>query len=220
MTTAAPPASEPPSAVYEPTAPSPPSAPEAPVDPVRDVIDNVLDNFRLGKILFNPPEEMTVNEKERIVVRITEDIEEDLTTDLKGRGGPVTQEIKVWSHMRATIYGANFDIEPLSTDDQTLGSKGFTQWEWDVTPTKRGVHVLRLSTSVVIKDGNGNEIGEKEYPVLEKEIHVKVKPVAFVLGMVNEIIKEYLEVIFILFGGGSFVAMRRRIFSYVQRLKR
>lgn len=126
-----------------------------------------------GRVMFNPPEEMRVYKKERIEVRITQNIEEDLTQKLKGRGYPQIEKILVGSVMKASLSGDDFKIEVLSDEEQALGLSKHSQWEWNVTPLKAGKKLLYLSISIsiILK-----EFGEKKQslPVMEKKIHVKV----------------------------------------------
>lgn len=135
--------------------------------------DEAISQLSIGKILFNPPEEMKVGIKERIEVRISQDIKTDLTKRLKGKGIPRVNEIIVGAVMKVKLSGDTFKIEPLSEEEQLISSSGYTQWEWDVTPLKSGNRLIHLSVSVSIYlDKYGEKT--KSLPVLERGIYVKV----------------------------------------------
>lgn len=127
----------------------------------------------IGRILYNPPEEMRVGVKERVEVRISWDLEDNLTKGLKGRGVPKIEKIDVSRVMKTELSGDDFQIKPLSEGEQPIESKGYTQWEWNVTPLKPGNKTLHLRISVIIiLDQYGRET--KSLPVMDREIKVKV----------------------------------------------
>jgi len=136
-------------------------------------LDEEMAELSVGKILFNPPEIMKVGVKERIEVRISQNINEDLTERLRGRGFPRIEEIIVSTVMKVKLSGNDFKIESHSEEEQYIQSAGYTQWEWDATPLKSGNRLIRLSVAVSVYL---DELGEKtkSLPVLEKEIYVKV----------------------------------------------
>ena len=144
----------------------------APPD-ISEIIEDELKKLALGRILFNPSKEMKAAVLERIEVRIAKTIIGDLTMGLRGRGEPKIEEIRVGTSMKARLTGDNFDITSPSTENQLVAGTGFTHWEWDVTPLKRGIQRLLLTVTVRIKIPNYCE-EEKDYPVFEREIKVKV----------------------------------------------
>lgn len=137
------------------------------------IIEDELKKLAPGKILFNPPQEMQVGVRDRIEVRIAKTITEDLSLELKGRGVPQIEEIRVGTFMKVRLMGNNFDIKPLSHKEQLVAGEGFTQWDWDVVPLKSGMQSLLLVVTVRIKIPNYDE-ERKDYPVFERQIKVKV----------------------------------------------
>ncbi len=144
--------------------------------PISKIVEDELSKLELGQLLFNPPQEMTYLMKERIEVRISKNIEEDLTKGLRGRGVPQTEIIKVGTFMKARLMGDNFDIEEISDPIQPVTCEDFTQWEWDVMPLKRGNQTIKLSVSVVIMIPDAPNDITRCYPVYERLINVKVNP--------------------------------------------
>ena len=138
-------------------------------------IEEEIEQLSIGQIVFNPSEEMTEHIRERIEVRISQNIIEDLTQGLKGRGIPQVEEIKVSTVMAAKLTGDTFKIIPLSDEEQPILSSGYAQWEWDVTPQKAGHRKLQLSVSASIYVDRFGE-KKKSAPVKEKVINVKVNP--------------------------------------------
>lgn len=142
---------------------------------VTKILDKEIERLSIGKIMFNPSEEMTEYITERVETRITQNMNENLIRGLKGKGIPQFDDIKVSSSMTAKLFGDTFIIIPLSEEEQPLLSSEYTQWEWDVTPQKAGSRKLQLSVSAsIITDQFGEK--KKSHPVMEKEILVKVNP--------------------------------------------
>ena len=138
-------------------------------------VDSALKELSIGKILFNPRKEMKVGVKERVVVRLTQNLTEDLTKGLKGRGQPQIEEIKVGTFMMAKLTGDNFYIKSLSTEEQVVGEEGFTEWSWHVTPLKSGIQELHLTVTVrVLIPGQDEQ--KIDWDVMDKRISVKVNP--------------------------------------------
>jgi hypothetical protein len=152
-----------------------------------------------GKILFNPPKEMKQYSKERIEVRISKNLNNDLSEGLRGKGLPEIEDILVSDEMKVILSGDAFKIKSLSEPVQIISSTEPTQWEWDVTPLKSGYRLICLSVSILINlDQYGNK--KKSLPVMEKEVYIKVN----VPGVVLEFIKNYwyaiIAAIGVLFG--------------------
>lgn len=148
---------------------------EAEVDELSEIVEAELRRLTPGLVLFNPPQEMKVGIKERVEVRITKTITEDLTEGLRGSGVPHIEEIRVNTLMGVRLNGDNFDIKALSHEEQVVVGKGFTQWDWDVVPLDSGDQLLSLVITVRIRIPNYGE-ERKDYPVLDRQIKVKVNP--------------------------------------------
>lgn len=134
-----------------------------------------LDELTEGQILFNPPKEMTVGTKEKIEARISKKLVTNISEGLKGRGEPELVSIKVGSFMTTRLRGNNFQIDALSSEGQVVPDEDFAQWEWDVTPLKRGAQTLQLLVIIRIKLAATDE-EPLDLPVLEREIKVRVAP--------------------------------------------
>lgn len=161
-------------------APAPPPAEKLyknkrPTPELSEIVENEIKNLSPGRILFNPPTEMKVGVKERVEARITKTITEDLSKGLKGRGLPKIEEIRVNTLMGVRLSGDNFNITPLSDEDQIVTGEGFTQWDWDVLPLKSGDQLLSFVVIVRMKIPNYGE-ERRDYPVFDRKIKVKVNP--------------------------------------------
>lgn len=130
--------------------------------------------LKTGKILFNPPKEMTVGHSERIEVRISQDISQDLIEGLKGKGEVQIKEIRVGAFMKAVLSGGKaFAITPHNPEAEQVVVSPYTQWSWDVLPIDAGEHELHLLVTVRLALPG---MAEKTYdhPVIDKPIRVKV----------------------------------------------
>ena len=159
------------------TAPTEAPTDEAPTDTpdLSEIVEDELKKLAPGQILFNPPKKMRVGVRERVEVRISKNITEDLSNGLKGRGEPQIENVEVGDFMKVSLTGDNFDIKPLSEEDQVVPDEDFTMWEYDVIPNKFGNQILQLEIIVRIKIPGGEEY--YCHPVLERDINVKVNPI-------------------------------------------
>jgi hypothetical protein len=137
-------------------------------------LDAAISGLPLGQIMYNPPTEMIEQKTERVEARISQSLSEDLKTGLRGMGVPNVENIRVSSSMKASLAGADFEILELSEPVQQVPSSGYTQWEWDVKPNSAGNKVLHLSVSAVFDTDYGEK--RKSFPVMDKQIDVKVNP--------------------------------------------
>ena len=118
---------------------------------------------------------MKVGVKERVEVRLTQNITENLTEGLIGSGVPQIEEIDVGTFMKVRLTGDNFDIKPLSSEEQVVRPVRFTEWSWDVTPLKSGIQELHLTVTVrVLIPGQDEQ--KIDWDVMDKRISVKVNP--------------------------------------------
>jgi hypothetical protein len=140
---------------------------------IPSMIEAELKKLSVGKMLYNIPEEMKAGIKERVVVRIASSVTTDLEQGVKGKGKPVEEQIKVGSLMTVKLHGDNFEIKPITNEEQVVTKTGFTEWSWDVLPLKSGKQNLSLVVSVRLKIPNFGE-EKKDYPVFDKQINVKV----------------------------------------------
>ncbi len=176
--TEAPEAPEPTEAPPEPTevVPEPEPTEAAVPTPISPgaVVQNELERLASGRIVYNPPTEMTVDQTERVEVRISMDMAAPITAGLKGSGTPTVESIHVSSFMKARLVGESFDIVAFSSEEQIVPAQGFTEWAWDVTPTESGTRNLCLIVTALVKAPDAE--GEKDLPIIERQIEVKVNP--------------------------------------------
>lgn len=164
--------------------PPPPFPGQAPPD-LSQIVESELRKLVPGRVLFNPPQEMQVGMKERVEVRIAKTLTEDLTVGLKGRGLPREVPISVGEFMKVRLTGIHFDVRPLSDEEQLVAGEEFTQWDWDVTPTKSGIQSLVLMVAVRIKIATYGE-EKRDYPVYENQIRVRVNPLYSLENFISE----------------------------------
>lgn len=67
-----------------------------------------------------------------------------------------------------SLKGADFEIAPLSSEEQIVGGDVPTQWEWDVIPKHSGTLRLHLAAIVELKNLS------RDYATVDKDIAVQV----------------------------------------------
>jgi hypothetical protein len=138
-------------------------------------VENEFARLSSGRILYNPPQEMTVEEKERVEVRITINPTSPLDKGLQGAGAPQVEPIQVANFMKVHLIGDAFDITPLSSEEQLVLGDEFTEWAWDVVPKRGGDHSLTIRVTARVKlQGYPDE--QKDLDIIERQIRVQVTP--------------------------------------------
>lgn len=139
----------------------------------------------LGRILYNPPEQMSVGQRERVEVRISPSLTTTLTEDLKGSGAPRVEQLQVSSFMKVRLLGEGFAITPLSSEEQAVVGEGYTQWAWDVTPQRAGDLTLVLIVTARVKmQGYPDE--QKDLQMPKRHIKVRVNPAHVVSSFIGD----------------------------------
>ncbi len=167
-----------------PTQPAPGTAtPQPPQDPAA-MVQAEFSRLAAGRIMYNPPEEMTEGERERVEVRITQNMTAPLTEGLKGSGAPRIEQIPVASFMKVRLTSDSFDITPVSSEEQIVAGDTYTQWTWDVVPQKSGTHALILVVTARVKlAGFSDE--QRDLDIIEREINVRVNPVYSIQSFIS-----------------------------------
>ena len=142
---------------------------------LQDLAAEVFDEIVIGKIAFNAPDRMRVGDDTRIQVRIGKTETCDLVRGFEGPGAIKVKDVQVGTLLRVVLFGNEFNIKPLSTQDQPVLDRGYTQWEWSVTPQKSGIHTLYIRVTLRIKIPN-QDTEYLDRPVLSEPITVDVNP--------------------------------------------
>ena len=138
-------------------------------------INEEIEKLSFGQVLSNIPKIMKIGKKERIEVRISKDLEADITKKLKGTGTPEIGISKVGEFMKVRLSGDHFKISALNEEEQIVADDTYTEWAWDVVPLKSKIQVLHFHVTIRIKLEGTEE--KRDYPVIDKEVYVKVNPV-------------------------------------------
>lgn len=138
-------------------------------------INKEIIKLTFGQVLFNIPKLMKTGKKERIEVRISKDLNTDITKKLKGKGTPEIEISKVGEFMKVRLSGDHFKINELNEEEQIVAEDTYTEWAWDVVPLKSKIQVLHFHVTIRLKIEGTEE--KRDYPVIDKEVYVKVSPV-------------------------------------------
>jgi hypothetical protein len=79
-----------------------------------------------------------------------------------------TEATPVSAKMKMTLKSADFEITPLSSEEQIVGGDLPTEWEWDVVPKHAGTLSLHLAAIVELKNLS------RDYATVDKNIAVQV----------------------------------------------
>jgi hypothetical protein len=127
-------------------------------DDLRAALTSEMQKLNVGKIDYNPPADMKVDEATLVSARIYRDKDAQVSSaDLLGNG-PITQsELKVADNMVVSLSAAepsDFEIKPVApggdNQEQFIEENGHANWVWSVKPLKGGEKHLLLVAAVVL----------------------------------------------------------------------
>jgi hypothetical protein len=123
-----------------------------------------------GSVVYNPPEQMRLDERTRIEARVTRHSDNTFTSNLQGKGAPLVEQLPVGTKMRGELLSDDFTITPLRPEIQLLGAEGFRSWVWEIEPSKTGDLTLTLVLSVVY------DADILDFKSFDRNIEVSVTP--------------------------------------------
>ena len=170
----------------------PPSAPSP-----EDQIAASLAALKQGNLAYSTPQKMKSSETAHIVARIAGG-NVSLSTLESGMGGSATQvntaPTPISTKMKMSLKSADFEITPLSSDEQIVAGDTPTTWEWDIIPKHSGALRLHLAATVELNNLSC------DYAAIDREILVQVDPVTAVEKFVGQ------NLVWILGGTGTGLA--------------
>ena len=160
-------AARPPSRAAPDAAPAPPSDDQ--------LIESEISKLQQGNLAYSTPQQMTTGKTAHVVARIApisvsfEALKSNLPTDQNQK--VATAATPISTRMKMSLKSADFDITPLSSEEQIVAGDTATQWEWDIVPKHSGD--LRLHLAAVV-ELNGLT---RDFTTVDRDIIVKVDPV-------------------------------------------
>lgn len=140
-----------------------------------DLIEQSLAKLKKGNLAYNTPEKMKSGHTAHVTARIAS---EKVSIQTLKSGMPTDQGTKteitatpVSTKMKMTLKSADFDITPLSSEEQIVAGDMPTQWEWDIAPKHSGKGRLHLAAIVEL-----NQLS-RDFTTVDRDINVQVDPV-------------------------------------------
>ena len=166
------------------TEPADMSLAREPVSTSTETVDEVLSQLVLGRVAFNSPEKINIEDTVSIKVVLSPNEAETVLLDrVDEPGTKVSESLQVSNLMEARLSGEGFKIVAVTKERQAISS-GVTEWIWDVTPLKEGRRQLTLTIDALITI-NG-EVVPKTLRTFRKPIEVEITKTQKVNGILNE----------------------------------
>jgi hypothetical protein len=135
-----------------------------------------LASLKQGNLVYNTPQKMKSSQTAHITARIGSDQVSagDLQSSLPATAGTTTATAAtpITTKMKMSLKSADFDITPLSSEEQIVSGAIPTTWEWDVVPKHSGTLRLHLAATVELNNLS------RDFAAIDREISVQVDPVA------------------------------------------
>ncbi|MCC7467271.1 MAG: hypothetical protein IT261_13415 [Saprospiraceae bacterium] len=107
---------------------------------------------RTGTVLYRVPNVMQIRKSVRCVVRVAVNEETILENILLDEHVELKSKVEISDVMSAELLdpeGGAFQISALNARTQLIRETGFTEWNFQVTPLKEGVHQLLVKVSIM-----------------------------------------------------------------------
>lgn len=163
-------------------------------------IERALQKLQLGKIAFNVPIEMTLDETYRIHLLLSKSLpEQELqaqlheylgsstasgTKDVNTRERIETAAVKIGPRMEAIVTGQNFEITEVTPQEQPVSREETTEWQWDVKPRKPGTQELHFTINVILLVNKATM--RRAINTFDRRIDVKVTTGQWLTALIGE----------------------------------
>jgi hypothetical protein len=138
-------------------------------------LDRSIDRLKRGNLAYNTPERMKTGQTAHVVARIGSDkltiallmsqMPEDKATKTDTATTPISTKMKM------TLKSADFEVTPLSSEEQFVAGITPTTWEWDIAPKHSGK--LRLHLAAVVELDKLS----RDFTSVDRDVAVQVDPV-------------------------------------------
>lgn len=172
-------------------------------------IQETLGSYKPGKIAFNTPKEMEVEETRTVeaiiysgtLINIPKD--QVIRSFAEKRNIQIEEIDHVGTVMKVELWGDDFKISTVGNAEQTIDQDSFNRWIWDVTALRPGEKKLHLKVSLVIKNVFPG-FPDIYVTQLDKNLDVRVN-FGYVMGRTLVFMKEYQGILFSTSGGSLLV---------------
>jgi len=125
--------------------------------PQKRTVDEIRKDLIQGNLAFNKPKDMLLDESREFKLVVSPTLPVGRLKDLLQNDSEAqTREVPLSDYMEATLYGDNFTIAN-ATQRKLISNSGYTEWVWDVTPTKPGKQRLRLVLNAIVTYDDGEK---------------------------------------------------------------
>jgi hypothetical protein len=120
-------------------------------------IDEAIRRMEKANIAFNAP--TALNRDATVMIHLLLGMNQGtgaLYELVEGKGETKTAIVPVTQIMQAHLSGPNFQVTPITPEEQPVSRHEKTEWKWNVRPTAVGEQALNLALNAVVTAG-GNE---------------------------------------------------------------
>jgi hypothetical protein len=151
------------------------SAARAPASVASDdeQIDQAVADLKKGNLAYNTPTKMKTGQSAHVIARIGSDkvSVDTLKNGMPNDQGTQTTATPVSTKMKMSLTSADFDITPLSSEEQIVAGDTPTTWEWEIVPKHSGTLSLHLAAVVEL-----NNVA-RDFTTVDRNVAVQVDPV-------------------------------------------
>lgn len=135
-------------------------------------IDQAIASLKKGNLVYNTPTNMKTGQSAHVVARIGSDKVSvgTLESGMPAGQGTQTAATPVSTKMKMALTSADFDITPLSSEEQLVAGDTPTTWEWEIVPKHSGTLSLHLAAVVELENIS------RDFTTVDRNVAVQVDP--------------------------------------------
>ena len=115
-------------------------------------LDTIVAHMKWGKIAFNTPTTMKVDETKTLqLVLSPSDPEAELKKAITEPGPINLRKIQWANRMEADLVSSGFKVTPITPKQQGVTTNGGAQWEWQIQAQQAGRQSLHLTLDALLK---------------------------------------------------------------------
>lgn len=152
--------------------------------PTLMAIDALLAQLNWANVVFSAPANMTLQQTYEVtfLMSVAESVAE-LKNRLAADSNVRSDTIRVSDIMDVNLVGPNFEITPITPQQQPVSGISSNEWRWEVSPKRTGQVKLYLTVNAILTiDGQGNN---KVLRTFTKNIDVDVSPQQHVANFIT-----------------------------------
>ena len=147
--------------------------------------DAILDKLKLAAIAFSVPDIANIHDDIMVQLLIDPSKNETiLAKELNSSNNAVVSKVLISKILDAKISAADFDIIKITPERQAIAETVPTEWLWELSATKPGVHDIHLTITAIVEVEGVK--AERHIKTFEKVVKIEITNKQIILEFISK----------------------------------